>query len=147
MGRAQALYCGLWLLRVWTGLRTRGLDCRLSPKTRSTRARAFGFCSKNPSQHVGPGSNPALRRRRHVRQSPRPRVVWSFQMSKKSCVCAACGATLASKVDAVRCRGACLKLFHAGCLDAKAGNAVCAECMPGVGCWKSPLRPESFRTF
>jgi hypothetical protein len=34
---------------VWPGLRARGLDCSLSPKTRPMQTRVFGLCSKSPS--------------------------------------------------------------------------------------------------
>jgi hypothetical protein len=63
-GQVGPVKCGLWfgsgfILRArafagltWPGLRAWGMDCRLSPKSRSAWTRALGLCSK--SQSLGP---------------------------------------------------------------------------------------------
>jgi hypothetical protein len=61
-GLAQALYCGLGLLRAWPGFWALGLDCGLSQKTRPMQAQASGLWSKSPSLtcRLGPGPDTAL---------------------------------------------------------------------------------------
>jgi hypothetical protein len=60
LGRACKMQALAFAGLAWPGLRARGLECRLSPKSRPMRARSLGLCSGGPSPQVGLGPGPDL---------------------------------------------------------------------------------------